>query len=218
MITVILPISYSGGFDNLKRILLSLESDIALPMSFLAIVSDPDLYLQVRDYLNENVDFAETLTVYTERERPLLEALFHIGASDYVFLWNENVVFPSHTLSRLLKDYTEQPGAGFISGHFAEYPLFYWVDDIYAKQPQRILSNERELEGLVEVDLGWTYGMLTKTTNFKDYFSKPVNGFLGGTAYGLTLRRKGFKNFVDTNIQYRYGGKNENNHVKGSAS
>lgn len=214
MVTVILPVSTSGGFENLKRVLLSLESDLDISMSILAIVSDKDLYIPIRNYLNENIDFTETLTVYTERKHPIKEALFQVGESDYVFIWNEKVILPNNTISRLLKDYSELPNAGFIMGHFMEYPLNYWVDDVYSDSPKCMLSSDRELRGLTEIDLGWCFGLMTKTITFKDYFFRSISGTSNGVAYGLTLRRKGFRNFVDRNIELRYGGNNENHNAK----
>lgn len=218
MITAILPVSYSGGFENLKRNIIGLSADLERLGDVLCIVSDKNLYLECRDILKEYEPNIECLTVYSDRQYPIREALNYLGdKNEYVFVVNENLYLPPKTISRLYEDYLDHPKAGFIAGHFTEYPIGYWVDDIYSETPKVIYSNERELELLQEVDLVLPpYGLLTRTNTFKELFFK---GSPKGAEYGLNLRKQGYKNYIDTAIKLNYGTEvnNENNNVEGLA-
>lgn len=204
MITAILPISYSGGFENLKRNIVGLSADLVDLGDVLCIVSDKDLYLECRDLLREYAKDIECLTVFSDRQYPIRESLEYLGdKNEFVFVANESLYIPPKTISRLYKDYLDHPKAGFIAGHFTEYPVGYWVDDIYSDTPKVIYSNEREMEKLQEIDLVMPpYSMLTRTKVFRELFFK---GNLKGAEFGLNLRKQGYKNLVDTTIRLNYG-------------
>ena len=204
MITAILPISYSGGFENLKRNIMGFSADLERLGDILCIVSDENLYLDCRDLLKEYMINGECLTVFSERKHLLRESLDYLNdKNEFVFVANENLYYPQGTIARLYSDYLDHPKAGFIAGYFTEYPMGYWVDDIYSETPKVIYSNEKVLESLQEIDsIMPPYGLLTRTENFKEFFFR---GNLGGTEYGLNLRKVGFKNYVDTRIKLGYG-------------
>ena len=204
MITIILSISYQGGFGNLKRNVVNIDKDLRAGNSLLCIVSDKKLYVECRDFIREYFGGVNCLVVFSTRQLPLRESLEYLGdKNEFVFVANENLYLPPNTISGLYKDYTEHPKAGFIAGHFIEYPVGYWVNDIYSRAPKVIYSDERKLEDFQEVDINLPpYGLLTRTNLFKDFFFRSLahNG-----NYGLTLRRQGYTNYVDTKIRFRYG-------------
>lgn len=203
MITAILPISYRGGFDNLKRNVVNIAADLR-NNNLLCIVSDKNLYLECKEFLHEYFNDSECLVVYSERQYPLRESLDYLGdKNEFVFVANENLYLPPNAILKLYNDFLQYPKAGFIAGHFTEYPVGYWVDDIYSRTPKVLYSNEKELESIQEVDIILPpFGLLTKTNNFKELFFRSVahNG-----NYGLALRRQGYTNYVDTSIKFRYG-------------
>ena len=198
-----MPISTKEGFENLKRNIINLAEDLRNNNnSMVCIVSNKDLLSEISKFLQDYFDDSECLVIFSERSLPLKDSLEYL-TDEFVFVANEFLYLPLNIISRLYANYLKFPKAGFVAGYFTEYPIGYWVDDIYSKTPKIIYSNEKELEDLQEVDIVLPpYGLLTRTANFKDLFFR---GEIVGAEYGLRLRQQGFKNYVDTNIKLNYG-------------
>lgn len=207
MITVIYPLTTRKGFEKLKRNLNSLEPDWELGIDFLCIIGDKDLYLEARDYLLERIDRGGCLVSYSESENLLRAGVDLVDSKNkYIYLANENLIMPHGSITKLYKDLLERPEAGFISGVYTKYPSVYWVKDIYGL-PQYIYSNEKpEFAAIMDIDTTTTYGLLTKVDLYKELFSlSDLEGY-GSYSYGIRLRRQGYKNYIDTGVQFKDGG------------
>ena len=205
MITVITSITKQQGFENLQRNLVSFESDWQLGMDILCLVADKQLYLEVRDYLKQNVDRGESLIVYDEGG--LKAGGEYLGnRNEFVFLLDEDTLIPSGHITKLYNNYLDKRGAGFISGIEREFPCVLWVEDLYA-QPRYIWSNTKDQHGLIEVDTSPVYGILTKANTYKELFCLGDLDSYGSLSYGIRLRRQGYQNYVNTEVEYKHGGK-----------
>lgn len=205
MVTLIYPITRRQSLESLKRSLANLEPDWKLGVDLLCVVKWKNLYTEVRDYLQANVDRGEVLTVYEPDGDPLKRAKEYIGSKNkYVYLSGE-VVIPYNALGKLYRNYIENPNLGFVTGISTDYPLAYWVEDIYGWS-KFIRSNEKNLEGdTIEIDISSPYGMLTKTDLYKELFCMSDLDEYSGYSYGIRLRRQGYKNLLDMRVEY--GGK-----------
>lgn len=204
MITVIYPLTTQKGFQRLKRNLNSLEQDWNLGMDFLCVTNDKNLYLEAKNYLLENIDRGECLVAYSEKDNLLKGATELVELKNrYTYVANENLILPHGTITKLYKDLLERPEAGFISGVYTEYPTVYWVKDIYGL-PQYIYSNEKTgFDAIMDIDTIAPYGFLTKTQLFKELYGlSDLDGY-GGHSYGIRLRRQGYKNYIDTGVEFK---------------
>ena len=215
MLTLILPITTEDGFKNLKKSLEKILPTIQTDTYLLCLTNQAELYPKCRNLLPEVFDGLETpaghkyLTIYIENQDTnlLLEAKKYLDEkSGYTFLYNENIILPPDTISNLMNLYSYHPNAGFVSGHFAEYPITYNFKDIYDVTSDRIKWDEIDLTDRIRVDTTIPYGMLTKTKSFVDLFTVKQDA-LASLAYGLNLRRAGYENYIDTNLKYFYGEK-----------
>lgn len=209
MISIITSVSSEEGFENLKRSLINLEPDWKLGVDLLCFVSDKNLYLECRDFLKENVDRGECLVLFEEGE-PFKKGVEIVsGKNPYVFLASEKVLIPRGGVTQLYKDFLEKPKAGLISGRFTAYPTVYWVKDIYGELPHYIYSNEKDigLGLLMDIDTCTISGVMTKTDLYKELFNfSNLEGY-GGYSFGIRLRRQGYKNYLDTGVELKFGGK-----------
>lgn len=206
MVTVITLVSNREGFDNLKRNIVSFESDWKIGLDILCIVSDYNLYLECRNFLHENVDKGECLVVY-EQDATLKSGKEYLDwKNEYVFLLAENVRVPSGGITKLYKTYLEKPQAGFITGEWNLFPTVRWVKDIYGA-PKYIYSNEPSPYGLrMDIDVAEVYGIMTKTNLYKELFCLDNLDGYGSHSFGIRLRRQGYKNYINTGVEYKYGG------------
>lgn len=217
MITIIFPVTSEQGYNNFKQSLVNIADEIQISTNLLCITNNADLYVKCRNLLPtifEHILEAPVnkyLTVFTEKKKLLNEAKLRIAIptnekKNYVFLYNENIVLPTNTIKGLLDNYYDRPKAGFITGHFVEYPIAYKVNDIYSLEQEKIFSDKLNLSDsrLNEIDICFPYGMMTRLENFLD-FNWDEDGVI---QYGIELRKQGYTNYLNTNIKYKYG---ENN-------
>ena len=154
----------------------------------------------------------ESLVVFEDSKKMLFEAKQYIKVrKPYVFLWNECITLPANTLRVLIELYERYPKAGFVSGHFVEFPVNYFVEDIYNPKVMNQWDKENlkahsKVNGVVEVDTITPYGMLTKTEHFLNYFSDKGDS-TNSLSYGIKLRQMGYTNYVGTRLTYKYGEK-----------
>lgn len=199
MITLILPVSCEQGFENLRKSLFNLSTDIDQRTNILIVAYSPQVYLEARNYMVEYAHIGEALVVYSEKKN-LLVALDHLGNKDeYIFIWNENTVVTQGALMSLYHSYLEYPRAGFITGILFGEDIPYWVKDIYSERPRLIKRSQRkEKDNLV--DTTYPFCMMTKTEHFKDFFFKSRSK----VGFGLSLRRAGFQNYMDKTAISKY--------------
>lgn len=203
MITIITSITSQEGFETLKRSLYNFEPDWKLGLDLLCFVHKQELYLECRNFLLDAVDRGECLVVYEEKKTLKVGREYLSPKNEFVFLLNEGVLVPFGGIGKLYKDYFEKNTAGFICGVEKDIPQVFWVKDIYGC-PQYIYSNNDNLakNGLVEVDVSNITGMLTKTSLYEELFCYGDLDGYGSLSYGIRLRRQGYKNFIDTRVEY----------------
>lgn len=209
MISIITSISDRAGFENLKRSLINLEPDWSLGVDIICLVRDEKLYVESRNFLRENVDRGECLVLFNETDEPFKEGVNIVtDKNPYVYLASEKVLIPRGGVTKLYRDYLEKPKAGLISGRFVEYPTVYWVKDVYGELPHYIYSNERDigLGLLMGIDTCTASGLMTKTDLYRELFGfSDLDGY-GGYSFGIRLRRQGYKNYLDTGVELKFGG------------
>lgn len=205
MITIITSVRDTESFNCLKRNLINFEPDWKIGLDLICVVKDEKLFLESRDFLLENVNRGECRIVLGDSLQSANQYL--TDKNPYVFVLAENILIPPGGITKLYENFIQKPRAGFISGVFKEYPTVYWVRDIYGT-PQYIYSNEKEdYDLLMDVDVSMPYGLLTSTQNYKEFFGMSNLEGYGSYSYGIRLRRQGYKNYVNTGVEYKHGGK-----------
>ena len=204
MISIINSITKPSGLDNLKRNLVSLEADIHLGMNLLCRVNEKNLFLEVRDYLLRAVNWGECLVKYEEDSSGLKNGKKYVtGKDEYVFLLGEDVLIPSGAITRLYGDYLLKKEAGFFAGAVAEKLPIFWVEDVYSEYPEYLCRSATDR--IVSVDNCRIQGLLTKTDLYKEIFCSEDLPVYGELSYGIKLRRRGYQNYLDTELNYRKG-------------
>lgn len=222
MITIILPISRDTFLDRLFASLELLKCDRSSTNLLVIVDGKPDLYVKVRNKV-QDTKFREKLTIHFKSEHKLRhydvmarrlrisdihnEIKQHIWACDYVMGIEDDTLVPPNALEKLLKNFTNNPHAGFIEGvELGRWGVPYvgaWrFDDIY--EPTKIRSILKVKPGDVEkIDAGGFYCFMSKLDTYETHDFKPFdNNALGPDVnYGIQLRRQGYENFVDWSIR-----------------
>lgn len=218
-VTIVMPIS---RVDYLRRIFAQLEmlDCDSQNVSLLTYVDGPlDLFQKARNF-TVNSKFAERLCVYRKKGSPNVGGIHqrrkriaaihneikeHISdKNEFVFLVEDDGLFPTRTLKKLTQRYLENTDAGFISGieigRWGHLHIGAWeFDDIY--NPTTTTSPPKK-EGIHKIDAAGLYCCLTKTKTYLKHNFEPLDKALGPDAhFGLTLRQKGFLNYVDYDVQ-----------------
>lgn len=132
-----------------------------------------------------------------------------IDKCDYVFLLEDDTVIPLNTLKVLLKNYSDYPYAGFISGvelgRWGYTHIGAWkVDDIYNVKRITSIPNDNS-NPLVEVDAAGFYCCLIKRENYMNTDFKPFENILGPDVdFGIKLRQSGLKNYVNYGLHCKH--------------
>lgn len=201
MLALILPVHDEIGFDNIRQTLSNVLPDVFGEISVLVLATEKT-YLTCRDYFQKGITGfdAECLVDCLKKgEDPIRVAMDRLNLSkiDYVYIANDNVIAPIGTVAKLIRAYNFWPHAGFISA-MPGNGKYYRYDDIYEENPQKILMGDTDTGGeLTEVDTVQMEGMLTKPVNLITAY-----GVLD-TDYGLTLRRAGYKNYIEKSIKLK---------------
>lgn len=218
-VCIFIPISRA---DNLGRLFTSLEfltcdqDDTELVVY---VDGDRQLYKMVQPYV-EDSKFKEHTCIHRpgnhgvapvsmlERRRRIAaiknESKALIPKCSFVFSIEDDTIVPSHALSSLLSDYALYPQAGFIEGvELGRWGVPYvgaWRADSIT-EPTRIESAIPG-EGVEEIDAGGFYCYLTTYDSYRLHDYEPFgNNDLGPDVnFGLFLRRKGFQNYIDWNV------------------
>lgn len=220
--TIAMPVS---RIDFLHRIFAQLDM---MPCNaeetnlLVYVDGDQDLFTKARNFVWES-KFKEKLCVYRRKGLPNVNHIrqrrqriadIHnemkelVGACDYVFLLEDDTLIPLDTLTKLLKDYSDHPFAGFITGVQVgrwgfTVPGVWKVNNPYDVKEIKSLLPPKADEGSVlqEIDAAGLYCCLIKTKNYKDSNFTPFELILGpDVSLGLYLRMMGYKNYVDWSI------------------
>jgi GT2 family glycosyltransferase len=135
-----------------------------------------------------------------------------INKCDYVFLVEDDTLLPKDALTKLLQGFEKYPDAGFISGvQVGRWGIrlcgIWKVDN--AIDPE-IIESELPQEGIQEIDAAGFYCCLVKKNNYIEHNFEPYQKILGPDFnFGLYLRKKGLKNYVDWSINTTHVTKKE---------
>lgn len=215
-VTIVLLVSRSFLLDDLFSGLARLDCDRTQTNLFVLVDGDINLYLKVRKLI-DMVTFNNKLVVrapHVERRSPSQQfrrsriaylhnlAKQYLNPCDYILTLEDDGLFPSNGLTKLLKSYKRRPNAGFIQGlevgRWQSRYIGAWNVDNPA-DPTSIESITYK-KGLLSIDAGGLYFCLTKYEHYIDHEFKPTNNFGPDITFGLALRNKGLKNYIDTSI------------------
>lgn len=217
MITIVVPISRS---DYLARFFIRLEmlDCDSEKTNLLCYVDGPlELFQKVRNY-TVNSKFKNKLCVYRKkgiasvssvhRRRQRISDIHNeikelINDCDYIFLTEDDTLFPMDTLKKLYKTALNKKYFGFISGvelgRWGYEHIGAWkLDNVY--DPNQITSIKLG-KGIEEIDAAGLYCCLTTKENYMKNFFKPFENILGPDFdFGINLRKQGLLNFIDHSI------------------
>lgn len=194
-----------NNFFNLQRTLENNQGVILSNDSQIILRTEDVKESDCRDLVEKLFSKEVKLLVKKDNIKQVFKDCLEDGLT---FMTNNYAKIPVGTLEILLSDYLEHPNAGFISGHFVDYPVPYKVKRLYPKEEASGGEYEQIIEwdkvefqpGLNIVDTAIPYGMMTKSRLLKEWFGKKT---LSGTRYGITLRKLGYQNYVDTRVKYK---------------
>ena len=229
--TIILPVSRHEHINRIFSSLELLECDKRQTNLLVMVDARDDisLFLKARNLTNES-KFNEKLCVFYDDDfsgdtdtikgrririsnihnqiRSILTSDYKFAKSNYIFGVEDDTIVPPDALIKLHHGYMIYPNAGFIEGlelgrHSDTYVGAWRVDDIYTTSSFTSLS-EQDISGEIQpIDSGGLYCFLTKYHAYIDHIFKPFeNNDLGPDAnFGISLRRDGYENFIDTSIR-----------------
>lgn len=220
-VVIFIPISRDTHLKELFTSLELLKCDNN-KTSLLTYVdsNEAKLYQEVREYTDDS-KFGQKLCVFRKSKKKVPrysvdvrkfriaelknESTEYIANCDFVFGIEDDTIVPPNALEKLLKNYLQYPNAGFISGvelgrWGAPYVGAWRADDIYNTT---CLTSQMPIDGIQEVDCAGFYCYLTKYKTYMTHNYEPfMNGVLGpDTNFGITLRREGYKNYIDWSIK-----------------
>ena len=221
MVTIIIPVSRP---DYLKRLFGQLELLFCNPAETNLLVyvdGDLNLYEKARNYTVMS-KFSEKLCVYRRKGLPnvghmasrrkriadihneIKANLNYTPEYDFVYLIEDDTLVPPDSLEKLMEGFKDHPEAGFISGvELGRWGFLHvgaWETD-NVDYPS-VITSLPEKEGLVEVDASGLYCCLVRANVYNDHFFKPFEKVLGPDVdFGFELRKKGYKNYVNFDVQ-----------------
>lgn len=220
-ITIVLPVSRD---THLKQIFTNLEfltCDRKTTNLLVYIDGDLRLFEKARNF-TMNSKFAEKLCIYRRKGLPNASSVrsrrrriaeIHnemktlINPCTYVFMIEDDTLYPYNTLEKMKDIYLDHPYAGFVSGieigRWGYNHIGAWVaNSVY--DPRRITSMKME-EGVRKCDAAGFYCMLTRYELYTDHTFQPFQDAMGpDVEYGMSLRKQGLVNYVDFSIKCRH--------------
>lgn len=221
MVTIVLLVSREFFLQRIFANLETLECNAAETNLLVYVDGDWNTFEKARNLTQES-KFKERLCIYRRKGLPNVGSIrsrrnriadIHteikevIVNCDYIFLLEDDTLIPNNALKLLLKDYSENPYAGFVSGvelgRWGYTHIGAWkVDDVY--DPKRITSIPNG-QGTIEIDAAGFYCCLLKKDNYLKTDMQPFEDILGPDVnFGIKLRQGGFKNYVNYDIKCRH--------------
>lgn len=225
-VIIILPVSRR---DYLSRIFVQLElmeCDRQNTSIVCYVDGSLDLFQETRN-LVVNSKFKERLCVYRKKgigsvssihgRRQRISDIHNeikelINETDFIFLIEDDTMFPTNTLQKMLHTAMIKRYFGFISGvevgRWGFTHIGGWVvDDIYNINE---ITSIQKGQGLQEVDGAGLYCCLTTRENYMKHNFQPFEKILGPDAgFGFELRKRGLKNYIDHSIECQHLTKKE---------
>lgn len=231
--TIILPVSRNDHLKEIFMMLEMLDCDRAYTNLLCYVDGSLELYQETRN-LVVNSKFKERLCVYRRKGEGSVSSVYRrrqriadihneikdlIKETDFIFLIEDDTLFSSITLKKLLATAYMKKYFGFISGvEVGRWGLTHiggWiVDDIYNTKE---ITSIKKGSGIVEVDGAGLYCCLTTKENYMKNIFKPYDKVLGPDFdFGINLRQKGLKNYLDYSIECQHLTKKESLTVSNS--
>lgn len=217
MISIILPISRK---THLQKIFALLDMMDCPPDTNLLCYADTDMdTFQIARNFTIHSKFKERLCIYRNKGIPGTGSIrmrrqrisdIHneikelIKNSEYLFLIEDDTVFPLNAITKLQKTFSSHQYAGIISGvqlgrHGWTHIGAWQANDVY--EPTKIWSVENS-EGIKPVDATGLYCCMIRTENYKLHNFEPFQDILGPDVnLGFWLRQQGFQNYVDYSLR-----------------
>lgn len=220
-ITIVLPVSRENFLKQVFTNLEFMDCDREHTHLLVYVDGDPRLYEAARRY-TVNSKFSQKLCIYRSkglpnpnsviRRRQRIAAIHNelktlINPCDYIFMLEDDTLFPNNTIQKLVKNYAMYPYAGFISamelGRWGVAYIGGWkVNDPYDIHEIKSIDDGNDL---IEVDAAGFYCQFTTYKNYINYEFAPFENLLGPDFnFGITLRRQGYKNYIDQSIKCRH--------------
>jgi len=218
MVTIILLVSRNYYLQKVFYNLDRLYCDPAETNLLCYVDGDLRLYQETRDFVTAS-KFHQKLCVYRKKGTPSVgsvrrrrqriadihnELKENIKDADFLFLIEDDTIFPTSTLETLLLNMSNYPYAGIISGveigRWGYTMIGAWqADDVY--EPQRIVSVANG-SGIQKVDATGLYCCIVRKSVYMDHNFAPLDDVLGPDVnFGLNLRRKGLDNYINYDIK-----------------
>ena len=217
-VTIIMPVSRPDHLDRIFAQLELLDCNRGMTSILCYIDGGQQLYEKARNLVVHS-KFKQRLCVMRSKGQPSVGSVrrrrqriadIHnevkelIDTSEYIFIIEDDTLFPTNTLDKLLKHYYTNPHAGLISaaelGRWGYTHIGAWdFDDVY--EPNKITSPKLG-DGLQKIDATGLYCCLMKTETYMNHKFEPFEDALGpDTHLGMSLRRQGYQNYIDYSIK-----------------
>lgn len=220
-VTILMPVSRDDFLERIFHDLETLECKRETTNLLVVVDGDAELFVKTRNYV-EMSKFSQRLCIQYKNQNKFRNydlkarrlrisdihntAKKHILECDYVFGIEDDTLFPSDTLKKLLNHYFMYPHTGFIQGvEMGRWGIPYvgaWkADDVY--DPNSIHSLMPTDKVVTEIDAGGFYCYLTTRDNYMMHHYKPFgNNDLGPDMdFGISLRQQGLMNYADWSIK-----------------
>jgi hypothetical protein len=206
MINILVPVSRLRYLDRFFDSLNKLEGEANL---FVLVDGDHRLYEKARN-LTVKSKFNQRLCIFRAKGTPSQaqkrrkqrisdihnEIKTYINGGEFVFLTEDDTLLPPDTLTKLMPLYGD---SGLVSGVQAGRHGFTHIG---AWDVGETIVSVPMGTGLREVDATGFYCLLTRTEYYLDHDFKPYKDILGPDVdFGMGLRAKGLKNYIDYSIQ-----------------
>lgn len=140
--------------------------------------------------------------------------------TNYIFCLEDDTLFPTYTLDRLMQGFNNHPFAGFITG--LELGRWGWTsvgvyraNDVYdtteliSLSPDEVARAGNNIalgDPRVAVDAAGLYGCLIKKDNYLGHeFKVFADGMLGPDVdFGISMRRQGLLNYADLRLKFTH--------------
>ncbi len=212
-----MPVSRDDYLKEIFTYLELLDCDRSQTNLLCYVDGDLKLFQKTREYV-VNSKFNERLCLFrnkgsgsvssVHRRRQRIADIHNeikefLKETDYVLLTEDDTLMPLNTLTKMLHTAKMKKYFGFISGvelgRWGFTHIGGWrVDNVY--NPKRIESVVRG-KGIEEIDASGLYCCLTTKENYVKNFFKPFELVLGpDTDFGINLRQRGLRNYMDFSI------------------
>lgn len=158
----------------------------------LCVTNNDNLYVELRNYFAEVLGEGRYLVEFLEKENLSFDdgKLFILRAK-YIFLWDNQTVLSDGVVSHLIDAYSSHSKAGLIAANNLG-GLYYEKSNLYEEDSP---CSEVKIEGrFVAFDVSNEKNFITTYQMFSSYEFELGSVF----DYGLTLRKMGYSNYLDT--------------------